>query len=70
MSSLTSKEPDDTPVIAVMTREALQVVDVRLCAHHHFKRWYRLHAGSAVTRGTEQSESNHHSTVTRGTKQS
>ena len=43
------------PVVALLTGEALEVVDVGLRSHHHLKRRDHLRAGGAVAGRAEQS---------------
>ena len=48
--------PDTEPVAALLTGEALQVVDVGAGPHHHLKGGDDLLAGGAVARGAKQPE--------------
>ena len=43
------------PVIALLTSEALQVVNVGPCAHHHLESWNYFAARCAVTGISEES---------------
>ena len=47
---------DTEPVAALLTSEALQMVDVGPGSHHHLKGRDDLLAGSAVARGAKESE--------------
>lgn len=49
-----------SPLIAELAGEAVQVVDVLLGPHDHFKGWYEFAAGGAVPRHTEQPETQRH----------
>ena len=46
---------NNSPVVALLTREALQVVDVISGPHHHFERWNHLRTCRTVTCCAEQS---------------
>ena len=48
--------PDTEPVAALLTREALQVVDIGPGPHHHLEGGDDLLAGGAVAGGAKQSE--------------
>ena len=48
--------PDTEPVAALLTGEALQVVDVGAGPHHHLEGWDDLLAGGAVASGAKQPE--------------
>lgn len=48
----------DIPVIALLTCEALQVIDIATGPHHHFKGRYHLVAGSTESSATKQPAEN------------
>jgi len=44
-----------SPVVTLLTSEALQVIDIGPCTHHHLEGWDHLAAGGAVARVAKQS---------------
>ena len=48
--------PDTKPVAALLTREALEVVNIGPSSHHHLEGGDDLLAGGAVAGGAEESE--------------
>ena len=45
-----------SPVVALLTGETLEVVDVVACSHHHLEGWDHLVAGGAVASAAKQPE--------------